>query len=84
MDSMTKDLSRESSDEFSRVMKHVAHGVRRGILAEAQKWLAVAERYLRLHRQLVDIIAADDRFETARIEQPYRLSVLEYRLRFPA
>jgi hypothetical protein len=84
MDSMREDLSRESSEEFGRAMKHVAHGVRRGILAEAQKSLAVAERCLRLHHQLVDIIAADDRFETARIEQSYRLSVLEYRLQFPA
>ena len=48
----------------------LAHGVRRGNPAEAQKRLAVAERLLRLHRQLVHIIAADDKFDTARIEQP--------------
>jgi hypothetical protein len=83
MDSMTKDLSREFSDEFARAMELVAHGVRRGNLAEARKWLAVAERCLRLHSQLVHIIAAVDKFDTARIEQPYRLSVLEYRARRP-
>ncbi len=58
-------------------------GRRHGNPAEAQKWLAVAERRLRLHRQLVHIIAADDKIDTARIEQPYRLRVLEYRARRP-
>ena len=83
MDPMTRDLKRESSDEFGQAMEHFARGVRRGNLTEAQKWLAIAERCLRLHRQLVDIIAADDKLETARIEQPYRLQALEYRTRFP-
>ena len=83
MDPMTRDLKRESSDEFGQAMEHFARGVRRGNLAEAQKWLAIAERCMRLHRQLVDIIAADDKLETARIEHPYRLQALEYRTRFP-
>ena len=82
MNPMTKDLKHESSDEFGQAMEHFARGVRRGNLAEAQKRLAVAERCLRLHRQLVGIIATDDKLETARIEHPYRLTILEYRERF--
>ena len=82
MNPMTKDLKHESSDEFGQAMEHFARGVRRSNLADAQTWLAVAERCLCLHRQLVDFIAADDKLEAARIEHPYRLTILDYRARF--
>lgn len=68
---------------YAVASRRAEQAARRGDVKAAAGWLAIAERHLAMVERIERQRIADTRQAAHLAEHPYRLSVLEYRARFP-